>query len=379
MLTTQSSADTSLVEARGALAAQQTTHRRRSAGRGAARSCVCRRGRHAVSRYAMPRSPRVCPEARRRPRSPIVPVPPMTSTLTGGDHRSLRQPQDSGAGRRSRHHRLASSPAHPRPCDSERVRPGARNASPGRPKRSGAASAARRRMRVRPGSQSPPRGRLLLVYSRCVAVMLETAHFRAKRSSANDSPAVGRRPFTPASGSADRREQVVARLLAAAAHLGASAAVLVVLGVALALLATGAACHHARLNRCADDADIRRALAGDDTAGGLANVSAVEAQANAAHQLLQVGLAEVGVGAARTRGGAVDAALDTANDHIAIATCRLRMRLEHLSNRHFHSLGRGARRRMRQVTSLVQTVAIPPAAVGAPWASPLPLRRGETR
>jgi hypothetical protein len=147
--------------------------------------------------------------------------------------------------------------------------------------------------------------------------------------------------------------------------------VLVVLGVALALLATGAACHYARLNRCADDADIRRSLAGYDTAGGLANVGAVEAQANAAHQLLQVGLAEVGVGAARTRGGAVDAGLDTAHDHIAIAIGRLRMRLKHLSNRHFHSLEvAGARRRMRQVTWRVQTVAIPPLAVRVPWAFP---------
>ena len=141
-------------------------------------------------------------------------------------------------------------------------------------------------------------------------------------------------------GSAERSEQVVARLLAAAAHLGANTAVLVVLGVALALFATGAACHDARLNRCANNADVRCGLAGHDAAGGLAQVGAVETKANAAHQLLQVALAEVGIGATRTRGGAVDAGLNTAHHHIAIAAGWLRMRLEHLSNRHFSSFRR---------------------------------------
>ena len=135
----------------------------------------------------------------------------------------------------------------------------------------------------------------------------------------------------------NRCEQAVARLLAAAAHLRADAAVLVVLGVALALLATGAASRHAGLNRCTDDGDIEGGLAGHDAAGCVAKVGAVETQANAAHQLRQLGLAEVRVGTARTHGRTVDASLDAAHDHIAIATGRLRMRLEHLSNRHFGS------------------------------------------
>ena len=138
--------------------------------------------------------------------------------------------------------------------------------------------------------------------------------------------------------SVDRREQVVACLLAAAAHLGADAAVLVVLGVVLALLAAGAAYRHARLNRCANDGDLGLGLAGHDAAGGVADVGAVEAPANAAHHLWHIALAQVRVGATRTHHGTVDAGLDTAHDHIAIATGRLRMGLEHLSNRHFGSL-----------------------------------------
>ena len=138
--------------------------------------------------------------------------------------------------------------------------------------------------------------------------------------------------------SVDRREQVLACLLAAAAHLGADAAVLVVLGVALALLATGAAYRHARLNRCANDGDLGLGLAGHDAAGGVADVGAVEAPANAAHHLWHVALAQVRVGATRTHRGTVDAGLDTAHDRIAIATGRLRMGLEHVSNRHVGSL-----------------------------------------
>jgi hypothetical protein len=143
--------------------------------------------------------------------------------------------------------------------------------------------------------------------------------------------------------SADRHEQVLACLLAAAAHLGADAAVLVMLGVALALRATGAACHGAAFKRRADDADIGRGLAGHDAAGGIADVGAVEAEANAADQILQVALAEVSIGAAGTDSGAVAARLDTAHEGIEIADGRLGMRLEHLSNGHLLSSLRRAR------------------------------------
>src|SRR2546423_3271182 len=118
--------------------------------------------------------------------------------------------------------------------------------------------------------------------------------------------------------SADRLEQVVAGLLTAAAHLGANAAVLVVLGVPLALFATGTARHHAALNGCADDAGVRRCLAGHDAAGGVAQIGAVEAKANTSHQLLRIALAEVGIGTAGTRGRTVDTRLDAAHHHVAI-------------------------------------------------------------
>ena len=75
-----------------------------------------------------------------------------------------------------------------------------------------------------------------------------------------------------------------------AAYLSANAAVLVMLGVAFALLATGTECHDTRLNHWADDADIGRGLSCHNAVGGIAHVGAVEAEPNAADQLLYVAL-----------------------------------------------------------------------------------------
>jgi hypothetical protein len=154
---------------------------------------------------------------------------------------------------------------------------------------------------------------------------------------------LGRACCRTAFDSADRREQVLACLLAAATHLGADAAVLVMLGVALALRTTGAACHQAAFKRCANHADVRRGLADHDAAGGIADVGAVEAEANAADQVPHAALAKVSVGAAGTGSGAVAARLDTAHERIKIADRRCGMRLEHLSNGHLLSSLRRAR------------------------------------
>ena len=139
------------------------------------------------------------------------------------------------------------------------------------------------------------------------------------------------------SESADRREQGLAGLLATGAHPGADAAVLMMLGVAVALRMTGAARRQAAFERCANHAEVWRGLARHYATRGNADVGAVEAGANAADQILYPALAEVGVGAAGTRGGAVGTRLDTAHEHVEIADRRCGMRLEHLSNRHLLS------------------------------------------
>jgi hypothetical protein len=93
--------------------------------------------------------------------------------------------------------------------------------------------------------------------------------------------------------------------------------VLVVGRVLLALVGAGAAGHSARLDRRAEDAEIGLGLPDEGSGGGIAGIGAVEAEANAADQLLYVRLAEVGVGAARARSRAVDALVDTAQKQVA--------------------------------------------------------------
>ncbi len=113
---------------------------------------------------------------------------------------------------------------------------------------------------------------------------------------------------------------------------------LVVGGVPRALIATGAAGRRAGLDRCADDAQIGRSLAGEDAAGGLADVGAVEVETNATDQLLHVVLAETGVGAARAGSGTVQALVDATQERVAIKAGLLWMRLDYLLNCHVLSL-----------------------------------------
>jgi hypothetical protein len=72
--------------------------------------------------------------------------------------------------------------------------------------------------------------------------------------------------------------------------------VFVVGGVPLALLAAGAAGYCAGFDDGADDTQVGRGLADHDAAGRLAEIGAVEVDSNAVNQLLQVVLAEAGVG-----------------------------------------------------------------------------------
>jgi hypothetical protein len=108
----------------------------------------------------------------------------------------------------------------------------------------------------------------------------------------------------------------------------------VVVRVLLALVGAGAAGHRARLDGRAEDAEIGLGLPEEDSACGSACVGAVEAEADAADQLLYVRLAEIGVGAARARSRAVDALVNTAQKQVAVEGDGARVRLQHLLNRH---------------------------------------------
>jgi hypothetical protein len=88
--------------------------------------------------------------------------------------------------------------------------------------------------------------------------------------------------------------------------------------VPVAFLGTGKAGRCTGINRCAEESEIWRGLPRHDAASGVAGVGAIEVEANAADQLLQIVLAQTGVGAGGAAGGAVEALLDTAQERLAI-------------------------------------------------------------
>jgi hypothetical protein len=110
--------------------------------------------------------------------------------------------------------------------------------------------------------------------------------------------------------------------------------VLVVGGVLLALVTARPAGDRAGLDRRAENAEIRLGLPDEDATGGVADVRAVQTEANATKLLLYVRLGEVGVGVTRARRGTFDAILDTAHQEVAIKSVRPWVCPENLLNRH---------------------------------------------
>src|SRR5256886_15998562 len=110
-----------------------------------------------------------------------------------------------------------------------------------------------------------------------------------------------------------------------------------VIGVPLALLAAGSARCRAGFEHSADDAEIGFRLARHDAAGGVANIGAVETEANAADQVPDVGFAETRVRAADASGRAVEAVADAAQERLAIGGGWIWMRRDELLNGHLVS------------------------------------------
>src|SRR5690348_4706499 len=108
----------------------------------------------------------------------------------------------------------------------------------------------------------------------------------------------------------------------------------VVRRVALTLIAACAAGRHTRLDRSADDFDIRLRLAAHDPACRIALVRTVLIEPNAAHQLGHVRLAETGVGAGVARRGAVKALVYAPQQQLAVEAARPRMPFDDFLNRH---------------------------------------------
>src|SRR5204862_3160790 len=128
--------------------------------------------------------------------------------------------------------------------------------------------------------------------------------------------------------------KLVAGGLAAATDLGAEPAVLVVGGVPVALPGTDETGDATGFDDCTDEAQVSCGLAGHDAAGRVADVGAVEAEANATHHLPHVVLSEIGVGTTRTAGGTIEALVDAAQHGVAIESSRVWMQLEDLVKGH---------------------------------------------
>lgn len=126
------------------------------------------------------------------------------------------------------------------------------------------------------------------------------------------------------------RKKVVTGLLAAATDFGAETAMLEVSGMPLALLATGKAGGPTGFDGCMNETEIRHGLPKQDASGRVADVSAVEVESNAAHQFLQIILAQTGVCAGCTACAAVEAFADAAKDSVSILGGRQRVQLEDL-------------------------------------------------
>ena len=128
----------------------------------------------------------------------------------------------------------------------------------------------------------------------------------------------------------ERVEKVVARLFAAATDFGADAAVLVMSSVEVALFGTDDASHRTGFDHRAHEAEIGRGLPRHDARGCVALIGAIGAQSNDAPHLLDIGLAQAGVGACRTAGATVETLVDTAQERVAIHLGRVGMELDDL-------------------------------------------------
>jgi hypothetical protein len=130
--------------------------------------------------------------------------------------------------------------------------------------------------------------------------------------------------------SRDRREDVVAGLLAVTASLGAHPAVLIVGGVVLALVAAQTASLGARLEGGPRHLRLEGRLTGEDPTRRIAHVSAVEVEPDAAGEGLGVVLAEAGVRASCATLSTVEAGLYALNERPGVHGSGARVGLQHL-------------------------------------------------
>jgi hypothetical protein len=127
-----------------------------------------------------------------------------------------------------------------------------------------------------------------------------------------------------------RCQCVLAGLLAPPTRLGADPTVLVVMRMALAFSAASATGLDTRLKSYASERGYELGLPGEDVSGRGTDVTAVETQRDTCNEGLDVGIAEVGVGASRAALGTVEAPVDACSQDADLHPERSRMCLEDL-------------------------------------------------
>src|SRR5919204_5629746 len=100
----------------------------------------------------------------------------------------------------------------------------------------------------------------------------------------------------------------------------------------LAFVSTRATRHRTRLNHRAENCELRGRLPDQDASGGDADVAAVEAKTDAAHQLPYIRLCQTRISASRASRRAIQAFRYAASERLRIKARRLRMRFDHISS-----------------------------------------------
>src|SRR5580704_5165506 len=116
----------------------------------------------------------------------------------------------------------------------------------------------------------------------------------------------------------DGGQEVPAGLLTASAGLGADPAVLMVLGMPLALIAAALADRCAGLQQRLGDVGVVLHPAGGNPDGGGADIGAVQAQPDAPDHLGHVVLAQIGVDVGSASLGAIVEGVDGSDQHVGV-------------------------------------------------------------
>jgi hypothetical protein len=125
------------------------------------------------------------------------------------------------------------------------------------------------------------------------------------------------------------RDELIAGQVAMAAGISADAAVLhAVRGMSLALLSAEPTGGGAGLEGGGDHLRIEGRLPGDDAAGRVAEIGAVEIEPDTARERFRVRFGEAGVGTGGAGLGAVETGTNAGQQRV-VAENRLRMRLDH--------------------------------------------------